>query len=361
MRILQVYKDVFPFTTGGIERYIHDLSSFLAKRGHEVAVLTAGSGFRQSSASVSGFSVIELPALGRVLSNPVSLSYGRAMRQWKPDVTHFHLPLPTAEVARLMDPSKAPFIATYHSDIVRQAFLLPLYGPLLRRFLKRASLVLATSGRYARTSPFLVGLDNLRVVPIGVDLSHFCPGTEDRSDFFLFAGRFRSYKGIHILLEAWKGMATPPPLVLAGGGPKEGWIRERITGLPARIVLNPSEDELLALYRTAAALVLPSDRRSEAYGMVQLEAMACGTPVISTDLPTGVPWVNRHMKTGLVVPPGDATALAGAVTRIRNDGPLRQTLSRGALERAETTFDSQRLFLEVESCLTEAASRSQRH
>lgn len=360
MRILQVYKDVFPLKTGGIERYIHDLSSFLVRRGHEVAVLTAGSGLRQRSASVSGFTVIELPSFGRVLSNPLSLSYGRAMRQWSPDVTHFHLPLPTAEVARLMDPGKTPFIATYHSDVVRQAFLLPLYGPLLRRFLARASLVLATSGRYARTSPFLKGLKNLRIVPIGVDLAHFRPGTEGRSDFFLFAGRFRSYKGIHILLEAWKGMATPPPLVLAGGGPMEKWISERISGLPVRIVHNPGEEELLALYRTAAALVLPSDRRSEAYGMVQLEAMACGTPVISTDLPTGVPWVNRHMKSGLVVPPGNAPALAEAVARIENDLPLRLELSRGALERARGKFDSQRLFREVEHCLTEAASRSPR-
>lgn len=137
----------------------------------------------------------------------------------------------------------------------------------------------------------------------------------------------------------------------------EGWIRERISGLPVTIVKDPSEEELLALYRTAAALVLPSDRRSEAYGMVQLEAMACGTPVVSTNLPTGVPWVNRHMKTGLVVPPGNARALAEAVARIARDDPLRQTLSRGALERARERFDSQRLFGEVERCLTEAASR----
>lgn len=361
MRILQVYKDVFPHTSGGIERYIHDLSGFLAGRGHEVAVLTAGSCLRQRSASVSGFSVITIPSFGRVLSNPLSLSYGIAMKRWKPDVVHFHLPLPTAEVARLLDPGDTPFVATYHSDIVRQAFLLPLYGPLLRRFLARASLVLATSGRYARTSPFLRELGNLRVVPIGVDLSRFTPGDEEQAGHFLFAGRFRSYKGIHVLLEAWKSMTDPPCLVLAGGGPMEGSIRKGMAGLPARIVLNPSDAELLALYRTATALVLPSDRRSEAYGMVQLEAMACGTPVVSTDLPTGVPWVNRHMKTGIVVPPGNAGALAEAVALIRDDAALRQRLSIGALERARGKFDSGRLFQEVESCLIEAASRSRSH
>ena len=360
MRILQVYKDVFPYGNGGIERYIHDLSRFLSAAGHEVKVLTAGKALRRRTLEVSGFTVDELPCFGRIMSNPLSLEYGRAMRAWNADVVHFHLPLPTAEVSRLLDPGTAPYVATYHSDIVRQAFLLPLYGPLLRRFLRGASAVLATSGRYVETSPYLAGLSNTRVIPIGVDTSHFTPGSSQHSDFFLFAGRFRSYKGIPVLLEAWRSLANPPRLVMAGGGPMEQFIRRGIEGLPVTLVLNPGDEDLLSLYRTARALVLPSDRRSEAYGMVQLEAMACGTPVISTDLPTGVPWVNLHMESGLVVPPGDSAALAGAVCRLRDDGTLREGLARGALERARTMFDSERLFREVEACLKEAACRSRR-
>lgn len=358
MRILQVYKDVYPLEHGGIERYIHDLSRFLTERGHEVGVLTAGRGLRWETVSVSGFTVIRVPSLGRILSNPVSFMYGRAMRDWRPDVAHFHLPLPTAEVARLLGASMPPYIATYHSDIVRQAFLLPLYGPLLRRFLKGASTVLATSPRYIETSPFLSGLDNARVVPIGVDLDYFRPSGGHPSDFFLFAGRFRQYKGVPVLLEAWKAMSDPPPLVIAGGGPLEGRIRREAEGLPVTIVRDPDDSELLSLYRSALALILPSVKRSEAYGMVQVEAMACGTPVISTDLPTGVPWVNRHGETGLVVPPADSGALSGAVTRLRGDPDLRALLSRGALERAGEFFNADTLFTEVEGCLSEAASRS---
>lgn len=361
MRILQVYKDVFPKKRGGIERYIHDLSRYLADRGHEVAVLTAGRGLKKRSCRVSGFTVIELPCLGRVLSNPVSFSYRRAMRQWKPDVTHFHLPLPTAEAASLMDPSGPPYVATYHSDVVRQAFLMPLYGPFLRRFLRGASLVLATSARYVETSPFLSGLVNVRVVPIGVDLSLFRPGETPASDYFLFAGRFRAYKGIPVLIQAWRRMKEPPRLIMAGGGPMEGWIRKNAAGLPVRLLSDPDDEELLSLYRGAVALVLPSVRRSEAYGMVQLEAMACGTPVISTDLPTGVPWVNLNGTSGLVVTPGDSGALAEAVSRLREEPGLRKALSFGALERARTVFDSGRLFREVEECLKQAASTAPPH
>ncbi len=356
MRILEVYKDVYPFRRGGIERYIHDLSVHLVARGHRVGVLTAGRGLCRKTSTVSGFSVMELPCFGRILSNPVSFSYGRAMREWRPDVVHFHLPMPTAEVARLLEPKGPPYVATYHSDIVRQAFLLPLYGPLLRRFLAGARLVLATSERYAATSPFLSGLKNLRVVPIGVDPVRFSPGNGERGGFFLFVGRFRAYKGIPVLLSAWKLMENPPPLIMAGGGPMESWIRKSSRGLPVRILSDPDDETLVDLYRKAEALVLPSDKRSEAYGMVQLEAMACGTPVISTDLPTGVPWVNLRGESGLVVPPGDPEALAEAVLRILRNPALRDTLAAGALERARSLFHSSGLFEEVEKCLMEAAS-----
>ncbi len=360
MRILQVYKDVYPFRHGGIERYIHDLSRFLCNRGHQVSVITAGKGKRRKAKTEAGFDVIQVPSFGRILSNPVSFSYGREMRRFRPDVIHFHLPLPTAEVARLLDRSNTPYVATYHSDIVRQAFLLPLYGPLLRKFLRGAFLVLATSRRYLETSPFLSGLENARVVPIGVDLSTFRPGREKTSNYFLFAGRFRSYKGIPVLIEAWKSMLQPPPLILAGGGPLEDWIAGKAGGLPITVIRDPDDEKLLSLYRGAIALVLPSVKRSEAYGMVQLEAMACGTPVISTDLSSGVPWVNRHMESGLIVTPGDSKLLADAVTLMGSDTTLRAKLSQGAAERAVAAFDSEKLFMEVENCLIEAAYRSPR-
>ena len=100
--------------------------------------------------------------------------------------------------------------------------------------------------------------------------------------------------------------------------------------------------ELDALYYACDVLVLPSVSRNEAFGIVQIEAMACGKPVVSTDLPcSGVPWVNRHEETGLVVPPGDVAALRAALGRLLDDPELRSTLGRRGQQRAMTEFTSE--------------------
>lgn len=351
MKVLQVYKDVHPTVKGGIERYIHDLSSFLAKRGHDVTVLVAGREGRSSE--VSGFRVLEYPCLCRILSNPVSPGLGAMLSEVEADVAHFHVPLPSAVMARLLSDSQTPYAVTYHSDIVRQSFLMPLYGPFLRSFLKRSSRVLVTSPVYRDTSRWLRGLSNTEVVPIGADLSKFRPDGTKSEDYALFVGRFRSYKGIGTLLEAWRRFPERR-LVMVGGGPLEGLVRKKRAdyGLNLVIETDPDDGRLLELYRRASFLVLPSTRRSEAFGMVQVEAMACGTPVISTDLATGVPWVNRNGETGIVVPPGDPEALALAVERLSAPA-LRSRLSSGALGRARSVFDSQKLFEKVEGILGE--------
>ena len=103
------------------------------------------------------------------------------------------------------------------------------------------------------------------------------------------------------------------------------------------------DDELVALYHACDLFVLPSVTRAEAFGMVQLEAMACGKPVVSTDLPSGVPWVNRHGESGLVVPPGDADALRDAMAALVTDAALRHRLGTGALQRARTEFTAVRM------------------
>lgn len=354
MRVLQVYKDVHPFVRGGIERYIHDLSSFLARRGHQVTVLVAGR--RAGRRRVSGFEVVGYPCIARVLSNPVSPGLGRILSSIEADVAHFHVPLPSAVMARLLSAGRTPYIVTYHSDIVRQAFLLPLYGPFLRRFLRGAERVLATSPVYRDTSPYLSGLSNTEVVPIGTDTSVFTPAAgKTEGSYALFVGRFRSYKGIEVLLRAWREFPDRR-LVMVGGGPLEGLVSGAVRRYRLNIAVerDPDDGRLLELYRHAGFLVLPSTMRSEAFGMVQTEAMACGVPVISTSLPTGVPWVNRHGVSGLVVPPGDPRALAEAVRKM-DDPALRRRLSKGAVRRAREEFDAGDLFLRVERILLEAA------
>lgn len=361
MRVTEVYKDVHPFTRGGIERYIHDLSVQLASGGSEVTVLVASDGLPEGcSADLDGFSVSGYPCMGRLLSTPLAPGLSDVFRGVETDVFHFHLPLPNAVISWLLSGRKSPYVVTYHSDIVRQALLLPLYGPFLRRFLTGANQVLATSAAYVRSSKWLSGLDNVSVVPIGADPLRFRPASEEhragRGDYALFTGRFRSYKGIRVLLEAWRNFPTRP-LVLAGGGPmREEIIRTADSGkLNIRLVEDPTDDELVLLYRGARCLILPSIHRSEAFGMVQVEAMACGTPVISTNLPTGVPWVNENNVSGLTVTYGDASALAEAVLALDDDA-LRDRLAAGALSRASAMFNGPELLGRVETVLRRAAA-----
>jgi rhamnosyl/mannosyltransferase len=357
MRILQVYKDVHPFVQGGIERYVHDLSRYLTGRGYEVSVLVAGNLRRGSKTEISGFNVIEYPCICRILSNPISPGLRGILKNTPADILHFHVPLPSAVIAWLLAGRDTPYVVTYHSDIVRQALFLPFYGPLLRRFLKGASKVIVTSPVYRDTSIYLSDLDNTEVVPIGSDLDTFRPlnGNTD-GDYVLFVGRFRKYKGIGVLLDAWKEFPRRR-LVMVGGGPLENMVRKRSRkySLNIEIVSNPGDRELVELYRQARCFILPSILRSEAFGMVQTEAMACGIPVISTALPTGVPWVNSNNVSGLVIPPGDPGAIVEAVKRM-DDPHLHSRLSSGALKRAERYFNAEKLFSRVESLLEEAVN-----
>ncbi len=354
MKILQVYKDVFPQVNGGIERYMHDVSHFLQDRGHSVSILVAGGGHR----IVDGLSVSGIWSPGRILSNPVAPGYARFFTETDADVIHFHLPLPSAVLgwSLVQKSRRKPYIVTYHSDIVRQSFVMPVYGPLLKRFLEGASKVIATSQKYILTSKYLSSLQNTAAIPIGVDLERFKPDSDVQRDYYLFVGRFRRYKGIFVLLEAWREMQDPPDLVLAGGGGLIQKVKEFIKkhNLPVTIAVNVTDSQLVRLYQGAKALILPSIQRSEAFGMVQVEAMACGTAVISSNLPTGVSWVNKHNETGLLFSPGDPSALCRAVDQFEKSDKKREEMYSRALSRAQNNFDSTALFRKVEECLIKA-------
>jgi rhamnosyl/mannosyltransferase len=352
VKIVQVYKDIFPEVHGGIERYIHDLSQFLVSRGHSVKILVAGGGNRD----VNGLAVKGVWSPIRVLSNPLAPGFSRFLSETDADVVHFHLPLPTAVLAWAAVKNKKPYVVTYHSDIVRQAFVMPVYGPVLGRFLAGARRVIVSSENYIRTSPYLRNLRNTQTIPIGADLERFKPDGTAEKAYYLFVGRFRRYKGIFVLLNAWRKMVNPPDLVLAGGGglvkKVDAFIAEH--NLPVSVVNDVSDEELVKLYQGARALILPSIQRSEAFGMVQVEAMACGTAVISSNLPTGVSWVNSHGETGFLFNPGDSSDLCRAVARFEESESMRAAMYTMARNRAEALFNSRTLLRRVEECLTEA-------
>ncbi len=241
---------------------------------------------------------------------------------------------------------------TYHSDIVRQERLLALYRPLLRHVLERVDLIVASSPDMVEHSDFLRPMaEKCRVVPFGIDVERFSGSpalttgaaglrAAHSRPVVLFVGRLIYYKGVDVLLRAMAHVEAD--LVLVGRGPLESDLRALAArlGIAGRVSFVPFLDapRLAAWYHAADVFCLPSVARSEAFGLVQLEAQAAGTPVVSTRLTTGVPFVNQDGVTGLTVPPGDADALAAALNRLLEDEALRLRLGTQGRDRVRREF-----------------------
>ncbi|MBI3980309.1 MAG: glycosyltransferase [Chloroflexi bacterium] len=357
MKVLHVYKNYYP-TFGGIESHIRLLCAGLRDVSDvDVEVLVAGADRRTSTEVVDGVRVTRAGALFTFASAPVSPALFREMARRPVDIVHLHFPYPIGELAYLLMGRSRRLVITYHSDIVRQKRLLQLYRPFLRRLLARADRICVTNPRYAATSPFLSPfLDKCTVVPLGIEPARFAGNGRTRalaaairrdvgSPIVLFVGKLRYYKGIEYLVEAMQ--AIPAHLVVVGEGPYASVIRAQVKrlGLDDRVHLvdEVADEALPAYYQAADVFVLPSTHRSEAFGAVQLEAMAVGVPVVCTELGTGTTYVNRDGETGLVVPPRDAAALAGAVNRLLADDELRGRLGRQARHRVEAEFSAERM------------------
>ncbi len=263
------------------------------------------------------------------------------------DVVNLHMPYPPGDLAALT--IDAPLIVTYHSDIVRQQRLLQLYRPLLHTSLHRAARIIATSAPYIQSSPFLRHYaDKCRVVPLSVAADRFAHGSpeavaiirqrhniEPHARVVLAAGVLRYYKGLHILLDAMRHIDAM--LLLVGDGPERDHLEQIAAeyGIAHRVRFagRVVDEELPAYYHAADVFVLASHLRAEAFGIVLLEAMAAGLPVVSTKLGTGTSVVNQHGVTGFVVPPADPHVLVRALQVLLANDELRRWMGEQARKR----------------------------
>lgn len=345
MRVLHVYKDIFPPVHGGIEQHIALLAQLQAQAGHEVEVLVAGEGERTRTYEQDGYRVTRLREFGRAASSPLTAGFVVPFRRSSADIAHFHHPNPIGEVYADLLPRSVRVAVSYHADITRQRYLGAAYRPILRRLLARADVLITSSDRLRDTSPLLAPhRERCHIVPYGVEPPP--PRSVERStDTFLFVGRWREYKGLLVLVRA-VARAPGTKARIVGDGPMRAELEAEITrlGLEDRVALlgDLDDDALDVEYRRAAALVLPSILRSEAFGIVLVEALHRGTPLVTTELGTGTSWVNQDGETGLVVAAGDDAALAEAMTRIASDADLRRRMGEGANQRA-ALFTPERL------------------
>jgi rhamnosyl/mannosyltransferase len=285
------------------------------------------------------------------------------MRQLPADLIVLHEPNPWALLCYAIARPAAPLFIWYHSDVVRPALQYALfYAPFARFAYGRARRIIVSSPALARHAAVLAPYrDRLRVIPFGIDpaawMTAAAASPPEREPFVLFAGRHVAYKGVDVLLRALAGNGVRA--VIAGDGPKRvEWEQlSRELGLDGRVTFagEVPDDELRRLMQGCAVLVLPSITAAEAFGYVQLEAMASGKPVISTDVASGVSWVNQDGRTGLVVAAGDAAALATAIERLMADEALRATFGAAGRARVEEEFTIGRLRERLRLLYEEAA------
>ena len=348
-RILQIGK-FYPPHMGGIETHLEALCAELRER-FDVTVVAANHEPGSRSEVRNGIRVQRLATPFRLGNAPVNPGLIRVIREERPDLIHIHLPHPGGVLGLLASGYRGPIVATYHSDVVRQRVWSAVFRPFLDALLRRARAIVVTSPAYLDSSAVLRRhRDRCRVVPYGIPLSRFeAPDAQAvaaiRARYgprlLLAVGRLVYYKGFDVLIRAMA--AIDAPLLVIGDGPLRTDLEDlaRTTGVADKVTfLGEMQNDAAAPFFSAAdVFVLPSVARSEAFGIVQLEAMACGTPVVNTALRSGVPWVSPHGVSGLTVPPQDPPALASAVETLLGDAAMRRCFGDAARARVRAEFE----------------------
>lgn len=356
MRVLHFYRTSFPDTMGGIEQVINQIARGTSKLGVKTDVLSLTPDRVPRTIELDGYLAHRARLDLQIASTGFSVSAFLRFSQLakKADVIHYHFPWPFMDVVHFATNVKKPTVVTYHSDIIRQKYLLKLYRPLKRKFLASMDRIVATSPNYLATSDVLEKFsDKVRVIPIGLDKATYPQLIPDRlqfwrerfgAKFFLFIGLLRYYKGLHILMEAAQG--SDYPIVIVGAGPIEQDLKAQAAQLGLRNIHFmghlPDEDKV-ALLTLCYGVVFPSHLRSEAFGISLLEGAMYGKPMISSEIGTGTTYINIGDETGLVVPPSDPVALRQAMRYLWEHPGEAADMGRRAEERYWKYFTAERM------------------
>lgn len=347
LRVLHVGK-YYPPHPGGMESHLEALCGEL-KHDINLEVVVSASHERWTSEELrDGVNVRRAGQLFHLKSAPFCPQMVREIRASKADIVHIHLPNPGAILAYLGSGHRGRLVFTYHSDIVRQKVLSRLFDPLLQRAMKRADAIIVSSPNYINGSYVLPAYrEKCRIIPFGIPVNKFARPDEAEvarlrqlygPRMVLGVGRLVYYKGFEHLIRAMSFVEGR--LVIVGKGPSRNQLEQEaaVRGVSERVTFLTDVGDVSPYYHAADVFALPSVARSEAFGIVQLEAMACGKPVVNTDLDTGVTFVSPDGVSGITVPPANPEALGRAINSLLDDPVRRAAYGRAGQLRVKQHF-----------------------
>ena len=365
MKILQLGK-FYPIR-GGVEKVMWDLTRGLSARNVDCDMLCAclsgetdpkDEALRQEDGSLrfnDHGRVIRVKALSKKAATMISPAMLSRLRRHcgEYDIIHVHHPDPMAAAALRLSGFNGKVVLHWHSDILSQKFLLALYQPLQDWLIRRADVIVGTTPAYIKSSPWLKDVQSkCTYVPIGIEAINPDPdgAAAIRERFpgktILFSlGRLVQYKGYPVLLRAMKYLPEKYQLLIGGTGPLRKELEELIDseGFNGRVCLEGyiPDEKIPSYFGAGDIFVLSSVMKTEAFGIVQIEAMSCGKPVVATKIPgSGVSWVNEDGVSGRNVTPGDPAQMAAAIEDVSEH---YRDFSEGARARFEDLFCEEKM------------------
>jgi glycosyltransferase involved in cell wall biosynthesis len=357
VRIVQVAPFFYPHA-GGVESHVRSLAGEFARRGHDVTVVT--SRYRPDLPAVEerdGYRIVRGRSLGVLFNTPVDVGVGRVLREVDGGVVHLHYPPPLTSffATQALGDRRVPVCLTYHCDLflagLAGRFISAVYErTLLPPTLARVDRIVVHTRSYGTTSAMLRGRE-LDIIPAVVDLERFRPGLDalalraklglEGKRVVAFTGRLVPHKGVDVLLSALRELPPDVHLLVVGQGPRlvdlVGLARRFGVADRAHFCSSVGDDELPRYLGLADVFAFPSQNRLEGFGLAVAEAMACGLPVVTSDMP-GVREVIDDGAQGLLAEPLLADDLAAKVRTLLDDLPRARRMGQAGRQRAEERY-----------------------
>lgn len=359
----------YPPHMGGMETHLQNLVSGICNH-YSTEVLVANDGALRQVDHLDGARIRRVPTFGTLASMPVTPTMPYELWRSHPDLVHVHTPNPGAAFSLAVSGYRGPLIITHHSDTLGRRQLSRLTAPFVRHMMTHADAIVVTSQRYLDSSSELAPYARkCQIIPLGIGEEAFrTPRAKDVQDILekfgprivLAVGRLVEYKGFPHLIRAMRQLDAN--LVIIGTGPEASALQSLANDLniESRVHFVGRVIELAPYFAAAEVFAFPSISRAEAFGMVQLEAMAAGLPVVNTDIQSAVPEISIHGQTGWTVPPGDSEALANALQSLLENEEMRLSMGAAARCRMMTQYGVEQINVRTME-LYEAVLRTRGH